>query len=410
MKFTDKQRNFLKDNETEILGFIGGFGSGKTYAACYKGLQLACRNFDTAGMLVSPTFPMMRDTTRRTFFEVLEKENVSFTFRATENRVIIQESNSEIWFRSADDPNKLKGSNLAWVGLDEASQMDKDAFIIALSRIRDPKAKAKQLFITTTPEGFNWVHEEFIEKPSETKKLIQASTKENTFLDERYVNALLDNYDEKLIEQYVDGKFVLTNSGRVYYSFDRDGNIKAMEYEEKFPLILAVDFNVSPMKWAIIQKIGDSDYIIDELVKKDTSTEEMAREVLARYGNRQYTVYGDYSGTARQTSSRTTDYEIIKQILPGADLHVQPNPLVVDRINAMNARLKNAKGERKLFINPKCRHLIKDLEQVIWKEGKREIDKSNIELTHISDAIGYYIAHKYSLKGRPDVTHRMGAS
>jgi hypothetical protein len=74
--------------------------------------------------------------------------------------------------------------------------------------------------------------------------------------------------------------------------------------------------------------------------------------------------------------------------------------LVIDRINAVNARLCNSKGKRHLFINTKkCTHLTKDLEQVTYKEGKREIDKSNIERTHSSDNIGYMIEYKYSLKG-----------
>ena len=43
------------------------------------------------------------------------------------------------------------------------------------------------------------------------------------------------------------------------------------------------------------------------------------------------------------------------------------------------------------IIDPKCKGLIKDLEQVVNKEGTREIDKSNKELTHLSDGFGYYI-------------------
>ncbi|MBK7380769.1 MAG: hypothetical protein IPJ03_17565 [Ignavibacteriales bacterium] len=151
MEFTNKQIEFLSDVSSPHIAFIGGFGSGKTYASCYKALGLACANPDTAGMLVSPTFPMLRDTTRRTFLEVLQLEEVSYELKITENKIRILEPNAEVWFRSADDPNKLKGSNLAWVGLDEAAQMSKEAYDISLSRMRDPKANIKQLFITTTP-------------------------------------------------------------------------------------------------------------------------------------------------------------------------------------------------------------------------------------------------------------------
>jgi hypothetical protein len=46
--------------------------------------------------------------------------------------------------------------------------------------------------------------------------------------------------------------------------------------------------------------------------------------------------------------------------------------------------------------------LIKDFEEVVWDEKKREIDKkNNPDLTHASDALGYYIEYNYGLKGKP---------
>jgi len=43
------------------------------------------------------------------------------------------------------------------------------------------------------------------------------------------------------------------------------------------------------------------------------------------------------------------------------------NPLVKDRVYSVNGMLRNYAGERRLFINPRCKELIKDLEQVSWK-------------------------------------------
>ena len=43
------------------------------------------------------------------------------------------------------------------------------------------------------------------------------------------------------------------------------------------------------------------------------------------------------------------------------------------------------------IIDPRCKGLIRDLEQVVNKDGTREIDKSNKNLTHFSDGFGYYI-------------------
>jgi hypothetical protein len=96
----------------------------------------------------------------------------------------------------------------------------------------------------------------------------------------------------------------------------------------------------------------------------------------------------------------TTDYQIMQDIIKPVDIRIKPNPLVINRINAVNAKLKNAKGERYLFINRNCKHLIRDFEQVTYKEKSRDIDKSDLNLTHISDALGYYIEYEFGLKGK----------
>ena len=67
------------------------------------------------------------------------------------------------------------------------------------------------------------------------------------------------------------------------------------------------------------------------------------------------------------------------------------NPSVVYRIERVNSFLRTADGYIRLLIAPKCKHLIKDLYSVTWKEGERTQDKKNPELTHMSDALGYLL-------------------
>lgn len=398
MELLPKQEQFIFDLDHEVIAYIGGYGSGKTIAGCIKGLILSAYNERTAGMLVSPTYSMMRDTTRRTMFEILEHNNIGFNFRATENKILIHETGSEIWFRSGDDPVKLKGSNLAWVGLDEPALMDKEVYSVSLSRIREPKAKKRQLFITGTHEGFTWVYDEL--ELNNRGKIIRSSTEENIYLPQSYIESLYANYDELHIKQYIKGFATLINRGQVYTSFNREFNVKEFEYKQDLELFIVCDFNVTPMCWGIIQRIKDEDFVINEFVSSNTTTELMCKQLLEVYGQRNYIFYGDYSGTFRSTNSPTTDYDIIKQIIPNCEIRIKPNPPVIDRINAVNSRLCNAKGVRRLFISSRCKHLIKDFEQVIYREGKREIDKSNYDLTHISDAVGYYVEYEYSLRGK----------
>jgi len=87
------------------------------------------------------------------------------------------------------------------------------------------------------------------------------------------------------------------------------------------------------------------------------------------------------------------------------------NPSVIYRIERVNSFLKTADRTIRLMIVPKCRYLIKDLFSVTWKEGTREQDKKNLELTHMSDALGYmlitheehYGQHKVILMREKDI-------
>jgi hypothetical protein len=72
---------------------------------------------------------------------------------------------------------------------------------------------------------------------------------------------------------------------------------------------------------------------------------------------------------------------------------------VKDRVNAVNAMIANARQERRLFVDPGCRTLIQDLEQVTWKADANnnitgELDKKDPKLTHSSDSLGYLIGYE----------------
>jgi hypothetical protein len=77
------------------------------------------------------------------------------------------------------------------------------------------------------------------------------------------------------------------------------------------------------------------------------------------------------------------------------------NPPERVRINAVNSRLLSADGKIKMVVSPKCPRLIKDLEGVsLMADGSGMLDKkSDRNLTHISDALGYKIAKMFPVRG-----------
>ena len=69
----------------------------------------------------------------------------------------------------------------------------------------------------------------------------------------------------------------------------------------------------------------------------------------------------------------------------------------------MNALLRNHAGQHRLLVNPSCKHLIKDFEQVCWKADPHgnpltDLDKSDHMRTHVSDAVGYLVAREFPMR------------
>ena len=110
-------------------------------------------------------------------------------------------------------------------------------------------------------------------------------------------------------------------------------------------------------------------------------------------------VYGDASGNQHQ-STGATDYEMIREYFAvHTSMPVQynvpkSNPSVRERINLTNRQLKSAAGTVSLVVDPRCKELTKDLEQVCFKADTNQIDKDRdrMRTSHlIGRSLGYLL-------------------
>jgi hypothetical protein len=138
-------------------------------------------------------------------------------------------------------------------------------------------------------------------------------------------------------------------------------------------------------------------HVVDEFILRTSNTPEMCKLLTKKYENHKagLIVYGDATGQSRDTSSSMSDYQIIADAFknfPGFQMKIKTsNPREKDRVNAVNSKLQSYDGKRHVFIKPGIKGLPKDMMNVVYKEGTTEIDKSDLEYTHISDAFGYLI-------------------
>ncbi len=375
-----------------------------------EAIFLAFENGGRTGLLGAPTYSMLRDATLPALLGALERGKVRYELRQAEMTLRLPLCGSTILLRSLDSPERLRGPNLAWFGIDELTYCSEDAWLRLEARLRDPGARKLCGFGVWTPKGFDWVYRRFRANPVAGYGLIEAKPFENRFLLKKtpdYYERLKSSYDEAFYEQEVLGKYRSLQAGQVYYAFDRTDSIREAERPMDVDLLWSWDFNVHPMCSVIARRDGESIHIVDEIRLGTSSTPEVCEEFARRYADHRgrVRIYGDASGRRRTTTSAFSDYELIRQAFRNdsrVELVVQrSNPAVRDRINLVNARLKSADGQRRLFIAPRCRGLIEDLEQVTYKPDSGVIDKDRSpERTHLSDALGYLLWQEYRAGGR----------
>ena len=393
--------------EARFKGFSGPIGSGKSQALCQEAIKLSYVNPGRLGLLGAPTYPMLRDATQATLVEILEQSSVPFDHNKAENAIVLKDTGSRILFRPVDEFERLRGTNLAWFGLDELTYTQEAAWLRLEGRLRDPKARRLCGFAVWTPKGFDWVYRRFIaDDRVKAYKTVIAEPSENHFLLERipdFYDRLRDSYDETFFKQEVLGAYINLSGGLVYNSFTREQNVAALERESNRPLLWALDFNVDPMSSLIVQIEQKTVRVLDEIVIRHGTTVQACEEFLKRFPRHEpgIIVYGDASGYKEQTTG-ASDYQMIKEYLA---LHTpmpvqyrvpKANPSVRERLNLTNSKLRAASGEVELFVDPQCKELIKDFEQVSYKEDTTQIDKDrDRQRTHLSDALGYLLWQEY---------------
>lgn len=234
-----KQGRFLRSTEF-VTGFVGGRGTGKSWIGAYKVLTNA-RAGET-WMAAAPTYTMLDDATIPAFLEVARQTRAFIRIRGGSKPMAwfrtADGGRAQIKFRSADNPERMRGPSIPGLWLDEASLMQHDAFRLGIAMLRY-KGRMGQCLITMTPKGRRqWTFETFYkEVPAEkvdmdrrtflggiagalteiagrwykarkNTNLVLAHTLENPFLPPEYYGLIRGNYTSALAAQELGGEFV----------------------------------------------------------------------------------------------------------------------------------------------------------------------------------------------------------
>ena len=357
---------------------------------------MAMHNAPVPYMYVSPSYKLARRTIIPTLDELLHGKKIKHKYNSSlfEYRL---KGGGVIWIGSGDTPKCLKGPNLCGANIDEPFIQEKAVFNEMLARVRDPRAKHREITLTGTPEDLNWGYDicEGEDWDRYDLELIQAPSYANLALPDDYILSLQNAYDDVMVDAYVEGKFVNMTIGRVYYGFERGRNVAVRKIPDGVPIQIAMDFNVNPMASGLFWTEGERMHVFHETELANSDTEDMITKALAYVeeelpGHFLQTSYPDPSGKARKTSAPAgrTDFTIIKDA--GVEVKARLKaPPIRDRRNAVNKKWKNGT----LTCDPKCKKLIKYSEQLSHENFKKQED-----MTHLTDAIGYAVELLYPIR------------
>lgn len=326
---------------------------------------------------------------------------------------------AEIFVAGLDKPERWEGPPLDGVVLDEFGNMKESVWTDHLR----PMLAERQgwAWFIGVPEGRNHYFDLWNNALADTTGTWAGFTWPMSevlplYLGEKAATFELEqmrkDLDELTYDQEANASFV-TFEGQAYYGWNED-NVRpvAQLYDPEKELILCFDFNVSPGVCGIIQEHDVGTCIIGEVhIPRNSNTPAVCRRILKDWGKHRGPVkcYGDASGGAKGTAKiRGSDWELIREVLtPVFEDRLRfyvprGNPRERVRINAVNSRIKNALGTRRLFADRRfALHIIRDFEGVRLLEGSAgEIDKKvDSKLTHHTDAIGYYIVRVHPARG-----------
>jgi len=334
------QREFVLDEEHRILAYIGGFGSGKSFALTAKCLFLAMApgNGNTTGMVCEPSFPMLRTVFIPAMDEALERWDIEYEFRVS------------------PQPEYL---------------------------IRLPNGTCK--ILCQSAENYQK------ENPGPDKRLIRVRTMDNPNLPTEFIESLKRNYSGPLIQSYLEGHFVNLASCALYPDFDRSLHYTDAEPTDNDTIFVGIDINVGNSVTQHCLRRGDEFHFFAEAVYRDTQQiAEGLKELYPEHFRRgQLTLIPDAASKQRSTAAaQESDLGILKK----AGHHVisqQSNPLIQDRINAVNMCI----GQGRLKVGNGCKHLRRTLEQHSYDDKGKPV-KGGVgmdDLSHSGDAMGYAV-------------------
>lgn len=376
---------------------------GKTHLALREVAKFASIP-DSLVLYCAPSYRMAKNI----MWRKIKKKLLSLNWvkKINESELTIELVNdSIIQLRGTENYDALRGTGNSFIVLDEVADMDPEVwFEVLRPTLSDTGGSAMFL---GTPKGMNWLKDlyDMAKVDPENWSAYQYTTISGQNVPAEEIEAARRDLDERTFRQEYEATFE-QYAGLIYYGFGDHNVGPTPEITDKDTLLIGLDFNWQPLSAVVATRQGDHLFIHEEITIDGASTHDLISEIRRKYPLNRVEVMPDASGAQHRTSSTTTDHAILYNA--GWRVNVgRTNPAVLDRIAAVNSRLKSSTGQVYVTINNSCKKLIKGLGAQCFKEGTRVPEKGGSnDLSHLNDAFGYLINWYWPIKRAVDTSNQ----
>lgn len=406
-----------------------GRQTGKSTGCLNELLAKAWENPGTRYWFIMPTFDQAKGMYRRTVGMLWNCRGVLLKKNQTELRIKLI-NQSEIVFKSGEVFDNLRSETLHGVIIDEVRDQRPELWNMVI-RPMLATTQGWAAFVST-PRGYDHFYDlaesAKVDKSGEWSFMHMPAT-ESPLWPASEIESIKRSMSEAEFAQEVMAEFRDITSGKAYYAHGTHNQRLTTPFmtsdieqrvSERLPVVLGCDFNLSPMSWALGQTDRMKWHWFDEIYLEDSNTQEASHALIQKLlalrdrnllkAKPQVIICGDATAKAGQRAAAgSSDYDILLGQLKRFgitydNLTPDSNPLVVDRVNNVNAKLESADKQVSLTYDPvKCPHIKRDFERVVWKAQGTLNQTTDPTLTHMSDAIGYPVSEMTPIKSIEDV-------
>jgi hypothetical protein len=379
------QKRFVTAEEPHAA-LVGGRGLGKTVALCGTAIKTAMDEPDGFSLIGRQHMPELEATTMKTFLEMVPEKY----FEWHDTKKIGKFWNGhEVIFKHLDtaDPKArghIKSMNLSGAYVDEGTETSEEMYFLILGALRRKTTK-RQIFRTSSnPNGHDWVWRNFFDPERKPELMlsnlgIAASTMANVFLDQGFIDGMMNTYPDDWRERFIYGSFS-DFSDSIYKEWDEKVHLwdaskphaffgGSNKPPKEWPVIIGIDIGSDIDPWAIpIIAVAPNGMLFQdsEVYGNNMLVRNIADELHEKIGGRK--VYG----TAYDYSNRQCAMELAECDIAGteAEKEVRPGLFKVAQYFHVDPRLVNPftglMGSPRFFMSSECRDSRREIPDYHW--------------------------------------------